>query len=405
MALQGDLDSFALPDVLRLLAGTGKTGRLGVTAAPGTGEVWLLDGSLVGGSVSSAPHATSPSDLVFELLRFDGGAFVFDDGEQLVGAGDHAPVEDAIVDAEALLAEWTEIETVVPSVGHWVTLAAELPGDEVTVSAADWRLLALLAPGSTVRTLGDRLEVTDLVASRQVKALVEAGLVDLAEEPPAGAPIAAEDRTPVLDEVPTDELDEDDDADDFGEAGELDEVDAIDLGGATPIARDDLAILSAEDGPVVLETSDDALLPEPLPGEGTSFVGEVDGLGSVDGRAVEVPEAVVADEPEAAAASFVADPAPTMAEPATGGWSAPGYDDLPAPPAPPADDWAPAPVEPGGWGELQEHPGGWGEAELAALAEATDESTDGDEELPPPPPAAEQDDRGSLLKFLSSVKP
>lgn len=384
MALQGDLDSFALPDVLRLLAGTGKTGRLGVTAEPGTGEVWLLDGSLVGGSVSSAPHASSPSDLIFELLRFDGGAFVFDDGEQLVGADEDAPVEDAIVAAEALLAEWTEIETVVPSVHHWVTLAEEIPGDEVTVSAGDWRLLALLAAGSTVRTLGDRLEVTDLVASRRVKTLVEAGLVELAEEAPAGS--AGHGTVPVAAPV-------DLEGDDFGELDELDEVDAIELDGAAP-TRDDLSILSAEDGPVVLESSDDALLPEPLPGEGTSFVGEVDGLGTVDGRAVERPELLEDDSEPAAELQADAD---------AGDWPAPGYGDLPAPPA---EDLAPTAVEPGGWGELQEHPGGWGEAELAALAEATIDPGDDEADVDlPPPPAAEQDDRGSLLKFLSSVKP
>lgn len=41
MALQGDLDSFALPDVLRLLSTTTKGGRLAVASRIGSGEVWL----------------------------------------------------------------------------------------------------------------------------------------------------------------------------------------------------------------------------------------------------------------------------------------------------------------------------------------------------------------------------
>ena len=41
MALQGTLETFALPDVLRLLASTHKTGRLRLTGAAGSGSLWL----------------------------------------------------------------------------------------------------------------------------------------------------------------------------------------------------------------------------------------------------------------------------------------------------------------------------------------------------------------------------
>ena len=47
MALQGTLDTFALPDVLRLLASTRKTGRLRITADRGSGSIWLDGGSVV----------------------------------------------------------------------------------------------------------------------------------------------------------------------------------------------------------------------------------------------------------------------------------------------------------------------------------------------------------------------
>ncbi len=211
MALQGDLVSFALPDVLRLLAGTGKTGRLGVTAADGAGEVWLRDGELVGGSVTSSPHASQPADLVFELLRVDGGSFAFDEGDQLVDGGERSSVTEAIDAAQALVAEWVEVETVVPSVHAGVGLTPELGGHEVTVSAEQWRLLASLRRGTTVRSIADQRQVTDLMASRWVKG--------------------------------------------------------------------------------VLESSDGALLPEPLPGSGTTFAGGLEAMGTVDGRSFEAVEA------------------------------------------------------------------------------------------------------------------
>ena len=51
MALQGTLDTFALADVLRLLAATTKTGRLQIDGDRGVGSIWLVDGAVVAGVV------------------------------------------------------------------------------------------------------------------------------------------------------------------------------------------------------------------------------------------------------------------------------------------------------------------------------------------------------------------
>ena len=45
LALQGTLDTFSLPDVLRLLATTSKTGRLRIDGDRGLGSVWLAERS------------------------------------------------------------------------------------------------------------------------------------------------------------------------------------------------------------------------------------------------------------------------------------------------------------------------------------------------------------------------
>jgi hypothetical protein len=236
MALQGDLDSFALPDVLRLLATTAKGGRLAVGSRSGSGEVWLRDGDLVGGTVTTSPHASAPAEVVFELMRFADGSFVFDDGEEPVETGERTSAEDAIDAAETLVAEWTLVEAVVPSLDLWVTLAAELGVFEVVMTAERWRVLAAVATGATVRSLGDRFSVTDLSASQMVRDLVEAGLAELGDVPeavvaprPLAQPAAPVGRLPPVDSSPEHEL----------------------------------RLLSADGGPVVVEAGDDALLPEP----------------------------------------------------------------------------------------------------------------------------------------------
>ena len=78
MALQGTLDTFALPDVLRLLAATKKTGRLRITGGRGTGSVWVSSARSRPSRPPTPPTPPRPVDALFELLRFEDGAFTFD---------------------------------------------------------------------------------------------------------------------------------------------------------------------------------------------------------------------------------------------------------------------------------------------------------------------------------------
>ena len=152
----------------------------------------------------------------------------------------------------------------------------------------------------------------------------------------------------------------------------------------------DFVRLSAEEGPVVLETSEDALLPEPLPGAGTAF--SADGEGSVD-----APEFTHGDGgPEAAtdALAEVDHEIDPDYEP-HGESIAPMAEAEAAPVDDPAMAWDALARSTGSDDEI-------GTSEEAFRAVGWDEN--------PPVDHLEQGksddaDRSSLLKFLSSVKP
>jgi hypothetical protein len=201
VALQGTLETFALPDVLRLLASTHKTGRLRLTGSSGSGSLWLADGAIVDSEAGRAPLAAGATDVLFELMRFKEGDFVFEDDAVADQPGEPTEVEDALAAAEAMLEEWKSIEAVVPSLAGWVSLRAELPGDDVTVDAAHWRQLVVVGGGISVGGLGDQLGLAELAISRAVKDLIELGLVELGEVP-EGAAVAAFDPAPAFDDIP-----------------------------------------------------------------------------------------------------------------------------------------------------------------------------------------------------------
>jgi hypothetical protein len=177
VALQGTLDTFALPDVLRLLASTRKTGRLRITADRGSGSIWLDGGSVVAANATTAKASETLPLVVFELLRHHEGSFIFEPEVTTADAG--APVEiDAILrDAERLLAEWLEIEAVVPSLEAFVTLSPTLPRAEMVVDAERWKVVVAAGGGATVRQIGAGLALGEIEVSRAVKDVVEAGLL------------------------------------------------------------------------------------------------------------------------------------------------------------------------------------------------------------------------------------
>lgn len=172
MSLRGSLETFELPDVLALVAGTTKTGKLEVATDRGVGRLAFSEGKLVGAELDDL---TAPVQVLARLLRAVSGEFTFD-ARVVEDDGIGVDVVALLAEADTLVAEWAEIERVVPSPDVMVTLAEVPPAATITLSAEQWTLIAAVAGGCTVRELARYLSVDDLDASRGVKNLVEAGV-------------------------------------------------------------------------------------------------------------------------------------------------------------------------------------------------------------------------------------
>jgi hypothetical protein len=186
VSLQGSFETIALPDVMALLASSNKSGELRVVGGQVEGRMWLKDGCLVASSVGKAHGHV---DAMFELLCLTEGNFVFKDGVDASAPEEAVPVEPIVHQAQEMLREWREIETVVPSLDHRVRLVPVLPMPEVTVSADDWKLVMAIALAGTVRGVCDELALGHFEGCRGIKHLVDGGLV-LVEAPrvrPAGS--------------------------------------------------------------------------------------------------------------------------------------------------------------------------------------------------------------------------
>jgi len=185
MALLGTLADFHVDDILVLLSATKKTGVLVVEGGGRSGRVWVDAGHVVGGQSASD---NDPAVVVFSLLRLDQGRFSFDEGVAPPTLGPPLEVSVVLAEATAKLAEWRDIEAVVPTMTSLVALDATGGGTgDITIGADEWRTVAAIGAGGTVAEVAGRLSAGEFAASKAVKALVDAGLAIVTPRPAEGS--------------------------------------------------------------------------------------------------------------------------------------------------------------------------------------------------------------------------
>ena len=205
MALQGTIESFAVADVVRLLGASAKTGRLIITGDRGTALLWFAGGQIVGGGTSTGETA-DPVEVVFDMLRYDTGSFVFESDRACPDPGEPRDASLTLTEAEGAVGEWLAVVAVAHGLEAVVELAPELPHPEVVVDQAVWTSIVAVGGGCTVGALGRNLGLGELPVCRLVRALAEGGFVVVT--PPEGpasapAPLPEATRAPVFSAEPT----------------------------------------------------------------------------------------------------------------------------------------------------------------------------------------------------------
>jgi hypothetical protein len=231
VALQGTLDQFAPVDVLPFLSRTQQTGALVVrgddvgviycsqgdvtfaAARPsdGLGEVlvgrgfvgtseWqriveqcqagqtigalLFDGAGIDAAELQRALREHIEEATFLISQWQEGDFQFLAGEEhLLGRTCTVPVPDLLSAVNQRNAEWAVISSIVPSTSVRVVPVPFLPEDrdEVTISRAEWRLLAAADGRRTIDQLARATYQSPFAASRVVHGLVIAGLVEVVD--------------------------------------------------------------------------------------------------------------------------------------------------------------------------------------------------------------------------------
>lgn len=240
--LKGTLDDFTLPDVFRLASLAKKTGRLEVERRNGSGRVYFRDGDvyyaestkskeplgrklirsgwvterqmrravveheqtgrrvgevLVGQGVVEEEQIewavrSQIEDGVFDLLRWDLGAFVWEpDVEMEVEVPLTVTVENLIIEAARRLDEISQIKRKIPSPEIVLRMAPRPPdgAHQINITSEEWQVLVLVDGHRTVEDIATFTGAEAYQTTRLLFGLMNAGLIEsrgTAENPEHG---------------------------------------------------------------------------------------------------------------------------------------------------------------------------------------------------------------------------
>jgi hypothetical protein len=202
--LSGNLELFALADVLRFVARSGATGAVNVYRPADGGRILLSDGAVVGASVDGFEAADFDGVVEAGLRLIDGGG----------GSGDFAldiepvegPVSETVEDFLKTIArrraEWRKIVAAVGSLDEPLAVEPQIPAgaNEITLSSLEWHIAVAADGQRSIRDLSHELGTSEFAIATALLAMSNAGLLGLHGSPDA-----------------VDEIDEDDDETDESE--------------------------------------------------------------------------------------------------------------------------------------------------------------------------------------------
>jgi len=197
--LSGSLRSIPLPDIVRLLHTTRRTGQLAITDRGVTGSIFFEGGELIDGQ----SNQLSGLDAIRHIALFTHGDFEFFDGiDSSAKTLSVLPSADIIAILEARMLEAIQIQELMPR-DHDIPryLGGTIPND-FDLTAAELAVAMKSSSGTLSAARLSRELGLDAMAVRYAVARFRAiGLMELSEGPIEPEPVATEAPRPLPDAV------------------------------------------------------------------------------------------------------------------------------------------------------------------------------------------------------------
>lgn len=178
MAFQGSLNELPLPDIIQLVAVSGKTGAFSLIRGVEQGQIHLRDGQIVDATVGHL----SGEEAVYELATWSEGDFTFEP----TAAPEQQTIDKSntnlLMEAARRMDEWKILAKRIRSTRQ---VPVPVEGDfntSVSFTADEWRILSLVDGRRTIEELAVALARSPFETAKVLFGLVTSNIVNLRDD-------------------------------------------------------------------------------------------------------------------------------------------------------------------------------------------------------------------------------
>lgn len=179
--LSGNLELFALTDVLKFVARSGATGAVNIYRDVDAGRILLVDGEVVGAVVDNfaASDGDGVVDVAMRLMDIRGGDFALELED--VSGPTRQPVEDFLKAVSRRRAEWRKILASIGSMEGPLEASALVPSGsaEISLTPIEWHIAVLIDGHRSLRDIAHETGTSEFATATAVLAMSNAGLLGL----------------------------------------------------------------------------------------------------------------------------------------------------------------------------------------------------------------------------------
>ncbi len=178
MAFQGSLRELPLPDIIQLVAVSGKTGVFVLRNGAQTGKIYLEKGQIVHADVVGMVG----EQAVYELARWLQGDFVFTPGAEAEARTVDKSNTNLLMEAARQIDEWKILSKKIESTRLVPVFTPQSTGTSVSFSSAEWALITRVDERRNIEEIAAALGHGAFEVCKVVYGLLTSGVLSLRED-------------------------------------------------------------------------------------------------------------------------------------------------------------------------------------------------------------------------------
>jgi hypothetical protein len=178
MAFQGSLEELPLPDVIQLVAASGKTGRFLMDGRLGAGQIVLREGQIIHAECG----ALRGEEAFYELATWQEGSFRF---EQVAEAGEGSIEKsntNLLMAAAQRIDEWKVLVSRVPSTRMVPVFREDGGKTPISLTPREWQVIRKIDEARSIDEISSELRLSPFEVSKTIYGLITSGLVELKDD-------------------------------------------------------------------------------------------------------------------------------------------------------------------------------------------------------------------------------